>query len=128
MIQRRNIRIISKKEQDKLDKNKDFNTFIGEDIKNSILAYGTSIGFFVILYTFTLYKTNKNIDEGFEKVSKIKIEKIEETIKKIENFNVILKKFIDIKSFMTLNNVFNIIHSSLFTLNYNYQGKVRSFF
>ena len=74
----------------------EFNNNSMDNIKNAILAYGTSIGFFVILYTFTLYKTNKNIDEGFEKVSKIKIEKIEETIKKIENFNVILKKFIDI--------------------------------
>ena len=39
------------------------------------------MGFFIVLHTFTLYKTNKNIDEGFEKV--------EETIKKL------IKKFIE---------------------------------
>ena len=49
----------------------------------------------VIIYVFILYKTNKNIDEGFEKISTIKIAKINETIKKLDEFNNSLKKFIE---------------------------------
>ena len=74
----------------------DFNNNSMTNIRNAIILYGSLMGLFIILYTFTLYKTNKNIDEGFEKVSKIKIEKVEETIKKIEQFNSILKKFIEV--------------------------------
>ena len=74
----------------------DFNNHSMANIKDAIIIYGSLMGFFIILYTYTLYKTNKNIDEGFEKVSKIKIEKVEETIKKIEQFNSILKKFIEV--------------------------------
>jgi len=44
-------------------------------------------------YGILLHLTNENMGEGFEKVSKIKLEKIEDTIKKIEAFNVSLKKF-----------------------------------
>ena len=49
----------------------------------------------IIIYGFILYKTNKNIDEGFEKISTIKITKINETIKKLEEFNTSLKRFIE---------------------------------
>ena len=73
-----------------------FNNHSMVNIRNAIIIYGTINGFLIILYTFTLFKTNKNIDEGFEKVSKIKLEKIDETIKKIEQFNTILKKFIEV--------------------------------
>ena len=48
---------------------------------------------FCVLYTLLLHITNKNMGEGLEKVSKIKLEKIEDTIKTIEGFNVILKKY-----------------------------------
>ncbi len=73
-----------------------FNNNSMVNIKNSIIIYGTINGCLIILYTFILYKTNKSIDDGFEKVSKIKQDKIEETIKKIEQFNSILKKFIEV--------------------------------
>ena len=73
-----------------------FNNNSMVNIKNSIIIYGTINGCLIILYIFILYKTNKSIDDGFEKVSKIKQDKIEETIKKIEQFNSILKKFIEV--------------------------------
>ena len=42
-----------------------------------------------------IHLTNKSMTDGLEKVTKIRLEKIEETIKKIETFNVNLKKFRD---------------------------------
>ena len=56
---------------------------------------GIIILIIITLYVFILYKTNKNIDEGFEKISTIKIAKINETIKKLEEFNASLKRFIE---------------------------------
>ena len=44
---------------------------------------------------FILKKTNKNINDGFEKISKINTSKIDETIKKIEQFIVLLNQFIE---------------------------------
>ena len=42
-----------------------------------------------------IHLTNKSMTDGLEKVTKIRLEKIEETIKKIEAFNASLKKFRD---------------------------------
>jgi hypothetical protein len=52
-----------------------------------IIAYAFIILILLCLYAVLLFTTNKNMEEGFEKVSKIKLDKIDETIKKIENFN-----------------------------------------
>ena len=40
----------------------DFNNHSMANIKDAIIIYGSLMGFFIILYTYTLYKTNKNID------------------------------------------------------------------
>ena len=58
--------------------------------------YGSIILILICIYTFILYKTNKNIDNGFEKISKINSNKIDESIKRLEQFNWILRKYIDL--------------------------------
>jgi hypothetical protein len=63
--ERRNIRIINKKEQDKLDKNKDFNTFIGEDIKNDLFEKYFTNADIVNKYTKLKNKIILNKNEGF---------------------------------------------------------------
>lgn len=45
------------------------------------------------IYGLLLYTTNKNMGEGLEKVSKISLEKIEDTIKKIEGFSHVLQRY-----------------------------------
>ena len=55
------------------------------------------------IYGVLLYLTNKNMGEGLEKVTKIKLDKIEDTIKKIETFNDLLKKYKDKESFVSYN-------------------------
>jgi hypothetical protein len=54
-----------------------------------------------ISYYFLLYATNKSMSEGMEKITKIRLEKIEETIRRIRLFSMNLKKFRekDIKSY-----------------------------
>ena len=49
--------------------------------------------FLCIGYAVLLHLTNKNMSEGMEKVTKIKLTQIEDTVKKIEAFNIILKKY-----------------------------------
>lgn len=51
-----------------------------------ILGYSFILFSMIFIYTLLLYLTNKNMEEGLEKVSKIKLDKIDETIKKIETF------------------------------------------
>jgi len=48
------------------------------------------VSFFALIHL-----TNKSMTDGLEKVTKIRLERIEETIKKIEQFNANLKKFRD---------------------------------
>jgi PAS domain S-box-containing protein len=52
-----------------------------------VLGYTFTILLMIFIYAILLYLTNKNMEEGLEKVSKIKLERIDETIKKIESFN-----------------------------------------
>ncbi len=52
-----------------------------------ILAYGFTMTLLCFIYSIFLYVTNKNMQEGLEKVCRIKLDKIEETIKRIEQFN-----------------------------------------
>ena len=55
--------------------------------------------FFIILICLSFFAlihlTNKSMTGGLEKVTKIRLERIEETIKKIQQFNANLKKFRD---------------------------------
>ena len=55
-------------------------------------------GFMIILcalYFFLIRLTNKSMTDGLEKVTKIRLEKIEDTLKKIQSFNHNLKRFRD---------------------------------
>lgn len=52
-----------------------------------ILAYGFTMIILCFIYSIFLYLTNKNMQEGLEKVCRIKLDKIDETIKRIEQFN-----------------------------------------
>jgi len=52
-----------------------------------IVVYAITILIMIFLYTILLYLTNKNMEEGMEKVSKIKLNLIDDMIKKIETFN-----------------------------------------
>ena len=74
----------------------DFNQSSMVNIRTCIIIYSILIGVLISIYTFLLYFTNKIISEGFEKVSKIKNDKIEETIKKLDNFHKELNKFIEL--------------------------------
>lgn len=60
-----------------------------------ILIYFLVMLIIFLGYCILLYFTNSNMGEGLEKVTKIKIEKIEDTIKKIEGFYEILKRYRD---------------------------------
>ena len=48
-----------------------------------------------VAYFFLIHLTNKSMTDGLEKVTKIRLEKIEETLKKIQSFNQNLKRFRD---------------------------------
>lgn len=52
-----------------------------------VLGYTFTILLMILAYAVLLFLTNKNMEEGLEKVSKIRLERIEETIKKIDSFN-----------------------------------------
>lgn len=52
-----------------------------------LLAYGFTMIILCFIYSIFLYLTNKNMQEGLEKVCRIKLDKIDETIKRIEQFN-----------------------------------------
>ena len=79
-----------------------------------IVIYVICIAFFIVMYTILLYKTSKSMGEGFGKVAKIKQDKIEELIKKLEAFNAGLQQYLEkdvssisstfIKTFENFNN------------------------
>lgn len=59
-----------------------------------ISTYGFTMIILCLTYYLFLFLTNKNMQEGFEKVCRIKVDKIDETMKRIEQFNdKILSKF-----------------------------------
>ena len=72
---------------------KEYNTNSNSILFVILLCYAIIMTIFSVLYTALLHITNKNMGEGLEKVSKIKLEKIEDIIKTIEGFNIILKKY-----------------------------------
>ena len=58
-----------------------------------LLIYALLMVIFCIFYSVLLYISNLNMGEGLEKILKIKLEKIDETIKKIEGFNISLRNY-----------------------------------
>ena len=60
-----------------------------------ILLYAGIMLLLCISYFFLIQLTNKSMTGGLEKVTKIRLEKIEETLKKIQVFNQNLKRFRD---------------------------------
>ena len=73
----------------------DYNSKKMDNILIMIIIYFVVVAIIYFCYFILLYFTNKNMGEGLEKVTKIKIEKIEDTIKKIEGFYDILKRYRD---------------------------------
>jgi len=65
----------------------------------TIIAIFTGCIIVLCLFYFVMIRTtNKSMTDGFNKITKIKVDKIEERIKKIEIFNYNLKKFRDKES------------------------------
>ena len=60
-----------------------------------ILLYICLVLILLIIFFFFIHLTNKSMTDGLEKVTKIRVEKIEETLKKIQTFNRNLKRFRD---------------------------------
>ena len=77
------------------------NVFSKYNIQNKVIMivnisiFAGCLLLFNILYLIMIRATNKSMTDGFIKITKIKIEKIEERIKKIEIFIINLKKFRD---------------------------------
>ena len=69
------------------------------DQKNIVLIAIIIYAVFIVLICASIFSlihlTNKSMTVGLEKLTKIRLERIEETIKKIETFNSNLKKFRD---------------------------------
>ena len=72
---------------------KNFNSSKIANIIGLVCIYGAIIIILYFFYSFLIHLTNKSMIDGMEKVTKIKIDKIEEIIKKIKIFNNDLKKF-----------------------------------
>ena len=60
-----------------------------------ILLYIGLVIILLIMYFCFIHLTNKSMTDGLEKVTKIRIERIEETLKKIQTFSRNLKRFRD---------------------------------
>ena len=63
--------------------------------KISIFIYSCIMICLCAIYYILLYITNKSLTDGLTKVTKIRLEQVEETIKVIENFNTTLKSLRD---------------------------------
>ena len=64
----------------------------------TIIIYFILVFIINFAYGVLLFITNKNMGEGLEKVTKIRIDKVEDTIKRIEGFYDILKRHRDKES------------------------------
>ena len=62
-------------------------------IMELILPYGCIFAIIYIIFYFLFFLTGKSMTEGMKKISKLRLEKIEDIIKRIKIFKVILKKF-----------------------------------
>ena len=88
---------------DYIVKMKSFPTFMKTFIDKNLIKFYVTLGCYLfilfvleVLFCVTTYLTNKNIGEGFKKVSTIKEEKIDEIIKRIDNFNTMFNEYIEI--------------------------------
>ena len=72
-----------------------FNNSQKDTILISIIIYAIFVVLICGSLFFLIHLTNKSMTAGLEKLTKIRLERIEETIKKIETFNSNLKKFRD---------------------------------
>ena len=72
-----------------------FNNNQKDTVLISIIIYAIVIILICASLFFLIHLTNKSMTAGLEKLTKIRLERIEETIKKIETFNSNLKKFRD---------------------------------
>ena len=59
-----------------------------------ILIYIGLILILLFIFFFFIHLTNKSMTDGLEKVTKIRVEKIEDTLKKIQTFSRNLKRFV----------------------------------
>ena len=73
----------------------DYNKARKSSIIIIILLYAGIMLLLCVAYFFLIHLTNKSMTDGLEKVTKIRLEKIEETLKKIMAFNQNLKRFRD---------------------------------
>ena len=73
----------------------DYNASQEDTILLVIIIYAIFIILICGSLFFLIHLTNKSMTAGLEKLTKIRLERIEETIKKIETFNSNLKKFRD---------------------------------
>jgi len=64
-------------------------------VLEEILIYIGAIILVLIMYFCFIHLTNKSMADGLEKVTKIRVERIEETLKKIQTFSRDLKRFRD---------------------------------
>ena len=72
-----------------------FNVYQIRTINFVVIFYLITMLAFCILYFILFHLTNKSMIDGMDKVSKIKLEKIDEILKRIKLFNINLKKFRD---------------------------------
>ena len=73
----------------------DYNKARKKSILLIVLLYAGIMILLCVAYFFLIHLTNKSMTDGLEKVTKIRLEKIEETLKKIQVFNQNLKRFRD---------------------------------
>ena len=84
---------------------KNFNEYTNgsrHTLKLIIIIFAICVAILVIVYAVLVYKTKKSMGEGFEKVAKIKQDKIEELIKKLEMFKVTLHRFVNKDKYTSL--------------------------
>ena len=73
----------------------DYNSSSRKILIKTLFFYFGLMVILSVLYLVLLHLMNVNMSEGIEKISKIKLEKIDETLQKIEVFNLTLKKIKD---------------------------------
>ena len=71
-------------------------------LKLIIIVFAICVTIFIIVYAVLVYKTKKSMGEGFGKVAKIKQDKIEELLKKLEMFKLTLHRFVNKDKYTSL--------------------------
>ena len=70
-----------------------YNLYNKTPLRNLIYIYAFLLIILVIAYILLFFSTNKSLTDGVKKMAKIRLEKIEEIIKKIKIFGINLKKY-----------------------------------